>query len=284
MKQTSFDFEWLIVDDGSVDCTQAVVSKWVAEANPFPIRYFQKVNGGKHRAINTALPLANGEMFFIVDSDDYLAETAIEELIRQRKTLPSNGLRYAGIAGCRGYHNGQMIGTSFAGNVLDCTSLERAQYGIDGDKSEAFFTSVLRQYPFPEFEGEKFVTEAVVWDKMALDGYHLRYFNEIIYLCEYLEDGLTHQGLDLYYKNPQGYGCYLRQCRDAGKFSKELQRYFDVECYLHWCRQMRLAEISKLIGAKPTALVYQTIVYQLRKYGSACKRQLMRMMRKGKNL
>lgn len=45
-------------------------------------------------------------------------------------------------------------------------------------------------YPFPEIEGEKFCPEALVWNRIALK-YKLRYFYEKIYLCNYLEDGLT---------------------------------------------------------------------------------------------
>lgn len=39
-------------------------------------------------------------------------------------------------------------------------------------------------------EGENFVAESIVWNKMAID-YKMRYFNEAIYIGEYLEDGLT---------------------------------------------------------------------------------------------
>lgn len=282
-RQTSFDFEWLIVDDGSTDNTEGIVAEWLLEDTPFNKRYTKKENGGKHRAINVALPLAEGELFFIVDSDDYLSDTAIETLIMRRKSLPLCDDSFAGVAGCKGYYTGKMIGTSFLGDILDCTSLERSGFGIEGDKAEAFFTSILRRYPFPEFDGEKFVTEALVWDRMALDGYRLRYFNEVIYLCEYLEDGLTHQGLDLYYRNPRGYGCYLQQCRSAGKFSRGLQTYFDVECFLHWRKQRRLHEIAALIGENPYILLCHTIIYQLRQYGSKCKHYLLYIVRRGKN-
>lgn len=56
--------------------------------------------------------------------------------------------------------------------------------------AEAWKTKVLSLYPFPEFPGEMFLTEAVVWNRMAKK-YKLRYFNKAIYTCEYLQDGLT---------------------------------------------------------------------------------------------
>ena len=281
-RQTRYDFEWLIVDDGSTDNTEEVVAKWLKEKLPFPVRYYKKENGGKHRAINFALTRANGELFFIVDSDDYLSDTAIETIVHIYGTLPLNSVtKYAGIAGCKGYYNGEMIGSSFKGEFLDCLSVNREKFGISGDKAEIFITSVLREYPFPEFEGENFVTEAVVWDKMSLDGYYLRYFNDVIYLCEYLEDGLTRQGLELYYKNPQGYGYYLRQSRKAGKFEKNVQLYFDVECYLHWKNQIELQKIAEMIDTKPSTLIWQVNIYRLRKYGSKCKQFILNILKRG---
>lgn len=281
-RQTRYDFEWLIVDDGSIDDTERIIGQWLKEDLPFSIQYYKKENGGKHRAINYALNKARGELFFVVDSDDFLSDIAIETIVQIYNTLPlKSGVKYAGIAGGKGYYNGKMVGTSFEGKYLDCLSVERAKYGISGDKAEVFITSVLQEYPFPEFKGEKFVTEAAVWDRLSLDGYYLRYFNEIIYLCEYLEDGLTQQGLDLYYKNPQGYGYYLRQSRNAKKFERGVQAYFDVECYLHWREQMNLQEIAELIGTKSSTLMWQIIIYQLRNTGSKCKQCVLKMLKRG---
>ena len=45
------------------------------------IRYIYRENGGKQRAHNTALEHCNEELFFTVDSDDYLVDTAIEQVI-----------------------------------------------------------------------------------------------------------------------------------------------------------------------------------------------------------
>ena len=68
-RQTFRDFEWLIIDDGSSDNTEALVRGWMDDGNDFPIRYEKVPNGGKCRAINRGLDLAQGELFFIMDSD-----------------------------------------------------------------------------------------------------------------------------------------------------------------------------------------------------------------------
>lgn len=274
-QQTDYQFEWLIVDDGSTDDTNEIVSKWIEAETRFPIRYFRKENGGKHRAINFALQYAQGEYFFVVDSDDRLVPDAIETVCAQIKSLPTDGCKkYAGICNCKGYSTTEIVGTSFEGDFIDCTSLEREKFGITGDKAEVFFTEIMRQYPFPEFKGEKFVTECVVWDKMAADGYSLRFFNEILYLCEYREDGLTQQGLDLYYRNPLGYGYALRLARQYHKYSKPLSDYLDAECYLHWKNEMSLSEIAALIGTTWNRLLYISMIHFLREKASNIKNKM----------
>ena len=47
-RQSFRDFEWLVVDDGSTDHTEAVISQFKAEERIF-IRYIWQENGGKHR-------------------------------------------------------------------------------------------------------------------------------------------------------------------------------------------------------------------------------------------
>ena len=69
VKQTYRDFEWIIVDDGSSDNTAEVINEWDAD---FPIRFFRKENGGKHTSINLGVEKADGELFFIADSDDLM--------------------------------------------------------------------------------------------------------------------------------------------------------------------------------------------------------------------
>ena len=75
--QTSNEFEWLVFDDGSTDNHLDLIERFIAD-NKINIRYIYKENGGKHTAINLGVKNANGELFFIVDSDDYLTPDAVE--------------------------------------------------------------------------------------------------------------------------------------------------------------------------------------------------------------
>lgn len=208
-RQTCMDFEWLIVDDGSADDTKALVASWQGEENPFPIRYVYQENGGKCRAINRGLKEADGRLFFTVDSDDYLTDDAIEKVIRWDGELPKNG-HFCGYVGNRGITPTQTPNRLFPGGYLDGTALDRYDQ-VDGERAFVFYTEIHRKYLYPEFPGEKFLTEAVTWDLMAHDGYKMRFYNDIIWIWEYKDDGLTRAGYRVFLENPQGTGLFFRQ-------------------------------------------------------------------------
>ena len=208
-RQTCMDFEWLIVDDGSADDTKALVASWQGEENPFPIRYVYQENGGKCRAINRGLKEADGRLFFTVDSDDYLTDDAIEKVIRWDGELPADG-HFCGYAGNMGTALGVTTNRLFPGDYLDGTALNRYDR-VDGERAFVFYTEIHRKYLYPEFPGEKFLTEAVTWDLMAHDGYKMRFYNDIIRIWEYKDDGLTQAGYRVFLENPQGTGLFFRQ-------------------------------------------------------------------------
>ncbi len=276
-RQTIKNFEWIIIDDGSTDNTEQLVCGWQKEKNDFPIVYKRVENGGKHRAINRAVQIANGEKFFIVDSDDFLPKNSIETIEKYFNRINEyKGYQMAGICGIKAYMNGDFVGTTFNEETKCCTYLEREKYGISGDKAEIIYTDVMKKYPFPEYKGENFITEAIVWDRMASDEYNLLFFNEIVYLCEYRDDGLTNQGLALFYKNPNGYGLYLRQCREYKKFKNDLQNYFDQECYNHWKSIMSAKQISELIGCKKNIMLFCYFKQRIREQLSKLKQRIIK--------
>ncbi len=217
-KQTFHDFEWIVIDDGSTDDTEDLFKKIIAENPFFPVIYKKTENGGKHRAINRGIHLANGEMTVIMDSDDWLREDALELIDKYEKEIPENDKdKYAGVQGLRVYPSGEIIGRTFEGDgYCDCLATERVKYNIIGDKCEVYYTKLLKETPFPEFEGEKFVTERLVWNVFAHNGRKIRYFNEGIYFCDYLEDGLTHEGYHLYARNPKQWAAAIHQDYDFG--------------------------------------------------------------------
>lgn len=201
--QTSKDFEWIIVDDGSTDNTYALCHQWQNECEKFKITYLKAENQGKHIAINIGVNLAKGELFFIVDSDDYLADDAIERILEVYKTIKFDD-RFAGVSGMKAFSNGERIGGKINFDILDCSMTDiRVKHKIKGDMAEVFKIGILKKYPFPKFEGENFLSENAIWLQIS-EKYILRFFNKNIYFAEYLKDGLTNNIHKKFIKNPQG--------------------------------------------------------------------------------
>ena len=187
--QTYKNFEWLIVDDGSKDNTKELVDQYIEEEK-IKIRYVYQENGGKHRALNKGISLIDNEITFIVDSDDYLLEKAIEEITKYHEKYKYNE-KICGFSFLRCFPDMTINGMNYKkdeylSNYITCRINEK----IIGDKAEAYYTRCLKEFPFLEVQNEKFLFEDYVWIKMA-EKYETVYINIPIYVGDYLEDGLT---------------------------------------------------------------------------------------------
>lgn len=207
-KQEIMDFEWLVIDDGSSDGTEQLFLQWIHDETMFPIRYMKKDNGGKPRAINYGIQYAKGEYFFMVDSDDTLKPDALSKMKQWCKEIKSKP-QFIGVGAARGFPDGSYI-KGIAPSVneygyIDASNLQRNDFNLNADMCEAYKTEILKKYPMPEWPGEKFAPEQISLNEIALDGYLLRWHADIIYQCEYLDDGLTKRSNVLEKKNPMGY-------------------------------------------------------------------------------
>ena len=219
-RQTYRNFEWIIMDDGSSDNTEELVQSWMKDGNDFPIRFYKVPNGGKCRAINRGLDLAEGELFFIMDSDDYLTDDSLETVVKWEATIAGKP-GYCGVAGNRGSSPTETPNTSIESmygkgvNYIDEYAYirypEYTDKVIDGERAGVWYTEIHRKYKYPEFEGENFLTPCITWNRMSNDGYKIRIFQDIIWICEYRADGLTMQGNMRFIKNPAGAGLCLRE-------------------------------------------------------------------------
>lgn len=189
ISQNDKDFEWLIIDDGSSDGTEELINQWKEEAI-IEIRYIRKKNGGKHTALNCGISTISSVWTFIVDSDDWLSSNAIEVIKNRAKQFDDEdvcGFAFLRQSNKGGYLTNKLVPLDgLKETFVEC----RYKRGIMGDMAEVWKTSCLKEFPFPEFENEKFISEDVVWISLA-DKYKMIFFNEAIYFCDYLGDGLT---------------------------------------------------------------------------------------------
>lgn len=205
-KEPTDDFIWLIVDDGSSDNTHDIVDKWQKEGR-IEIVYHKQQNGGKMRAHNKGVELCSTPLFFCIDSDDQIAEGAVEK-IKKISYLLKEDNSLSGIVAKRFIVN--RLSSNNLPNLQRSTLHDIYKIGFKGDTSLVFKTSVLREYAFPEIEGEKFVTEAYVYNQID-QKYELLIMNEYLMRCEYQEDGYTVNANSLYLKYPKGWAMYYAQ-------------------------------------------------------------------------
>jgi glycosyltransferase involved in cell wall biosynthesis len=79
------DVEIILIDDGSTDRTGEIADEY-AKQYPGIVQAVHKENGGHGSGVNLGMKLAKGVYFKVVDSDDWLEETAYRKLLEQLKT------------------------------------------------------------------------------------------------------------------------------------------------------------------------------------------------------
>lgn len=80
------DVEIIIVDDGSKDDTAKIADRY-QEQYPNIVKAIHQENGGHGEAVNTGLKNATGLFFKVVDSDDWVDETAYKAILGKLKEL-----------------------------------------------------------------------------------------------------------------------------------------------------------------------------------------------------
>lgn len=203
-KQTRQDFQWLVIDDGSTDETENYFDSLKNANLMFEWEYHKKENGGKHTALNFAHPYIKGDVVLILDSDDYLTEDAIE-------TLEKEWSHYMGISSdigiinyFKGFEDGTHLSIEHKNDFyIDDDIHYRVNHRIKGDRCEVVRADIFKRYPFPVYDGENFFSESWLWNKIAMN-YKTVYRNKTIYICEYLEGGLSEGGRALRMRSPLG--------------------------------------------------------------------------------
>lgn len=226
-RQTCKDFEWLVIDDGSTDNTKELVQSWIQE-NKISIRYIYQENQGMHGAHNTAYRNITTELNTCIDSDDYMPDDAVEQIVSFWKEKGNE--KYAGIIGLDiSSKDKRVIGTDFPFDLKETKLGEYYQKGGRGDKKLVYRTSVINQYPpYPVFSGEKYFGLGFKYQLIDQD-YSLLILNKPLVVVEYQEDGSSRNMYRQYWNNPKGFAFMRKQDM---KYKKSLKRR--VESCVHY--------------------------------------------------
>lgn len=207
VNQKNKEFEWLIIDDGSTDDTKKIVNQFKKE-NKVLINYYYQDNHGKSFAFNEAVKKATYNLFYCVDSDDFIGENTIQEINDINKKI----IKDENIVGIMGFKkNIRLLNNSrkyIKEEKLMVSELYRKHHFND-EIALAYKTELLINHLFPIIKGEKFVPEGFLHDQMDVLG-KCYFLKKNIYYYEYLNDGYTNNSIKLLSENINGYILYSR--------------------------------------------------------------------------
>ncbi|PYZ96948.1 glycosyltransferase [Alteribacter lacisalsi] len=248
IRQPSREFIWLIIDDGSTDHTTDLVNSWIDEGK-IEIRYFYQTNQGMHGAHNTAYELIDTELNVCIDSDDLMAEGAVEKILSFWSEKGSD--RVSGIAGLDLDLKGNVIGSKLPENISRSTLFDLYhRHGVTGDKKLVYRTDLTKKYPYPLFHGERYVGLAYKYYKLDED-YELLLLNEPLCVVEYLEDGSSMNMFRQYYRNPKGFSFYRKELMKLPFVDLK----FKFRQAIHYVSSSMLEKNTRFLFETPTPLL-----------------------------
>jgi len=202
--QTNLDFKWLVIDDGSTDDTEALISSLKSDS-PFDIEYIKKENGGKASAINMALDIIDTPYCTCLDSDDWFTNKAMEIVLYLLREEANND-ECCGVIGLKATSNGVPTGSGTIPQNYKYINTMEAYFDLNIRSEFATFykSEIAKKYRFPIIKGERFMPPS--WFHYTVgENYKFRVCWNNLCLFEYMEDGLTKNKKSVIVKNPKSY-------------------------------------------------------------------------------
>ena len=233
-KQSCKGFVWLIVDDGSTDNTKEVVQGFQAEECGFEIRYVYKENGGLHTGYNTAIEHADTELCMCIDSDDWIADNAVERILNTWKMVKRPDC--AGIVGLDADTTGNPVCRIHADEPYINLNAYDATHKWEGDRKLVIRTDLYKSVaPIPSFNGEKNFNPQYMHIKIAQE-YSFYVLNEVLCVVDYQNTGMTAGIFRQYLNSPNSFAEYrrLKMTVRPNRFSRILRNaiHYDSSCIL----------------------------------------------------
>ena len=238
--QTSRDFDWLVIDDGSTDGTATLVQSFIDDGQ-IPIRYIYKDNGGLYTGYNVAYETIETELNVCIDSDDAMPEKAVETMLSIWKENGSDD--YCGILGLDfDMDGGTPIGGLFPKGMTECYFPELYAKNIHrGDTKQMMRTDLMKavasQVGFP---GEKNFNPVYMLLQVT-DKYPILVVNECFCLVQYQQgDSMSRNIWRQYLDSPRSFA-KMRRLEMRLKHTSQLNR---LRCALHYAVESLISLIA----------------------------------------
>lgn len=169
LNQTFEDYEVILVDDGSKDSSGKICDQYAALDTR--IKVIHQENQGLSGARNAGIAVAKGEWIIFVDSDDYIAETMLNDLYEA--VTVNNVLMAICDFQCiddNGNVTGESSGSPIQNDCIDAKSLLERIYEKGGwfyvvAWNKIYHKSLLNEkfYPLHKLHEDEFVIAEVIW-------------------------------------------------------------------------------------------------------------------------
>lgn len=219
-RQTYKNLEIIVVDDGSTDETERVVTKHKSK-----IKFFRQNNLGPSAARNSGIEQASGTFLQFLDADDYLSSNAIESKVSFLKRKEDARICYSRVLSFYELPNGKRKYEEIW-NLPDFADEKRALYFFNIAPPHAFLCHLedLKRFDIRFDEELRFCEDYDFWFKLAVSTSYPRQIQKPSCIAFHREhkDSLTNDTALLYnhdailinriFENLES-GQIIRECR-----------------------------------------------------------------------
>lgn len=246
LRQSSRDFIWLVIDDGSTDNTREIVEEWIREEK-IDIQYVYKENGGLHTGYNKAIDCMDTELSICIDSDDYLTDDCIGTVLKFWDEHKAEDI--AGFIGLDIRPDGSIIG----GLLPDMKTVDPLWLTeLDaGDRKYVIRNDCYRKvYPMPVFAGEKNFNPHYLVLKLCRD-YRFLVLNKPLCVVNYQPDGMSANMFRQYLNSPNSFAQYRKVIMENPNTSFP----FLVKTTIHYVSSSILSKNKHFVRESPRKLL-----------------------------
>lgn len=181
LAQTLQDFEVIVVDDCSTDNSVAIVESYASKfGGRMTLAYMKENHGNAGLPRNKGLSLARGEYIQLLDNDDVLTKTALEELYTLAKDFDAD------VVYCEKYYMSEGRGDDFVKNVHPADSRIQKPPFVD---APTFETDDLSERVQEILDGRFWVT---AWNKFVKRDLITEHGISFPYICPSEDDIWTY--------------------------------------------------------------------------------------------